>query len=359
MKFSCSSGTISVTTSAMTDLTTFLKQRPTPYSGIAVIADKTVFNLYGKELMELLKGLKLPAFESIIEPGESSKSLSTVESCWNAMRDHGLDRSSLVIGFGGGVVTDIAGFAASSYMRGIDLVHIPTSLLAMADASIGGKNGVNLTSGKNIVGSIYQPRQVIISLDYLTTLPTKELSAGLAEVIKCGVIGDPSLFEYLEQNIADILCLDKEKLTSIVQSTATFKASIVNSDEKEKNLRAILNYGHTFGHAIESASNYAITHGEAVSIGMCCAANASHLLGMVDAAFIKRQNAICLKAGLPTVLPASLDNDKLIDLMYGDKKATKGKISLILVEGLGKVKQVDSVKTDIIREAFQAARQAP
>jgi 3-dehydroquinate synthase len=358
MEFPSSAGIVMMTPSAQKDLTSFFKQGVGSYTSILVLSDRNVFALHGKEMVGNFRRAGLSTFEYLTEPGEQFKTLETAEKCWQAMHEHGMDRSSLIIGFGGGVVTDVAGFVASCYMRGIDVMHVPTTLLAMVDAAIGGKTGVNLASGKNLVGTFYQPKQILISLDYLTTLPTKELSAGLAEVIKVGVIGDPILFEFLEQNIADILCLDKEKLATIVQSASSFKAKIVDEDEKEKGRRGILNYGHTFGHAIETATEYrAYLHGEAISIGMCCAAHTGRLMGFVDDAFVKRQNRLCQKAGLPTLLPASIDSDRLIELMQRDKKTTAGKIKFILPKGLGQVVQTIDVPTATLRKALDAARE--
>jgi 3-dehydroquinate synthase len=316
------------------------------YSSCAIISDDNVYPIYGKSLANLTR---IPVTEVIFPAGEQSKSVHTMESCWRKMSQHNLDRQSIVIGLGGGVVTDIAGFVAATYMRGVDLIQIPTTLLGMVDAAIGGKTGIDLPEGKNLVGSLYQPRQIFISLPLLSTLPKREMISGLAEVIKYGVIGDPELFEYLEAHIDQILNKDSEALHFIIERSCRMKADVVAQDESERGLRAILNFGHTFGHALETLTHYStFTHGEAVAIGMCCATRMSIKMGLCDPGLLNRLENLCTKAGLPTKLPQNIDCNQFIEAMTHDKKAQSRKINLILVQKLGKVDRFNDIEKDSI-----------
>jgi 3-dehydroquinate synthase len=326
------------------------------YTKCIIISDQTVYPLFEKPLKEILTAVQLPFACSLISPGETSKTLGEAETCWGQMHLEGLDRHSLVIGLGGGVVTDLAGFIASCYMRGIDAVYIPTTLLGMVDAAIGGKTGVNLPNGKNLIGTITHPRQILISLSTLKTLDPREISAGLAEVIKYGIIGKPELFLFLERHIDDMLQLKWESVMDVVQQSCLFKTEIVKQDEREKGERSFLNFGHTFGHAIEAATYYhTYLHGEAVAIGMCCATYLSWKLGMADREFFERTENLCAKAGLPTKLP-HLPIKRLVELMKMDKKARGGKIHLILGSKIGKVVQVTDIDEDFIETVLTDLR---
>ena len=325
------------------------------YTKCLILSDQTVFPLYGEPL---INQLNLPHHYCLIPPGEQSKTLDQATYCWKEMHRHQFDRDTLVIGIGGGVVTDLAGFVASCYMRGVDTILIPTTLLGMIDAAIGGKTGVNLLSGKNMIGTFHHPKRIFIISECLQTLPPRELRSGLAEAIKYGIIQDPSLFEFLERNMQSILANHTENLQAVIQSCCAIKAKIVTEDPQEKGLRAILNYGHTFAHAIETATHYnTYLHGEAVSIGMHCAALTSQLLGLVDQTFVKRQNALCQQAGLPILLPHEISIDQLIELMHGDKKSRAGKINLIVAEKIGTVKKIANVDKLLIKDAMIAARE--
>ncbi len=313
------------------------------YSSYVVISDENVFALYGEELFDRKRALLLP-------PGEESKTLNSAELCWKAMSNLGCDRHSLVIALGGGMVTDLAGFVAGCYMRGIDVMHIPTTLLGMVDAAIGGKTAVNVPPVKNLVGVLHHPKRVWINPSFLRTLSRREFCSGLAEVIKYGVIKDPEFFTFLEEKMENILQLDEECLKKIINRSCEIKAEIVNADEREQGERAILNWGHTFAHAIEAVTHYKkYLHGEAVAIGMCLAARLSFLLGEVEEKFIQKQVEICQKAELPTSLP-DIPADQLIALMRRDKKSSFGKFSLIVAKKIGKVVRVTDVDQLLIEK---------
>jgi 3-dehydroquinate synthase len=325
---------------------------PQTYSSCVVISDQTIDSLYGLSLQKKLKKLEIPLHQIIIPNGESSKTLAFATQCWNDMHRFGLDRQSLVIGFGGGVITDIAGFVAGCYMRGIDAVYIPTTLMGMVDAAIGGKNGVNLSSGKNLVGVIHHPRQILIGPHYLKTSSIRELRSGIAEVIKYGIVQDPQLLGYLEKNMVQILQLEIDSLRQIIQRSCAIKANIVEQDAKEHNIRSILNWGHTFAHAIETLTNYEkYLHGEAVSIGMNCAAHVSYTMGFTSQDFVDYQLLICQCAGLPTTMP-DISLDDLIEQMSKDKKNTSAKISLIIAKEIGKVVRVNDVDKKLLKKAL-------
>ena len=339
----------------LSGLSDYLTKSKGNYTRCALISDTNVFPRFGQQVQSLIEGQGIPLHPILIEPGEIHKSLESAALCWQDMHKAGLDRNSLVVGLGGGVITDLAGFTASCYMRGIDVIHVPTTLLAMVDSSIGGKNGINLVQGKNLVGTLHHPRLVVIAPHFLADLPLRELSSGLAEIIKAGVIRDAELFEFLERYMGEILAKDPEKLKTIIAKACKIKTEIIRIDEKEQNLRSILNYGHTFGHAIETATDYALmTHGEAVAIGMSCAAKVSRLLNYVDDEFVKRQDALCRLAGLPIDLPKQISIDLLVELMRMDKKAVEGKIALIVPRSLGKVDKITDVDPALIKQALRA-----
>lgn len=341
-------------TSSWDTLKQFLKEQS--FSNIQVISDHMAFSLHGEPLMQFLDD----AGQTLVAPmlfsaGEPFKTLATAETCWTHMHAAGVDHRSLVIALGGGVVTDLGGFVASCYMRGIALVHIPTTLMGMVDSAIGGKTAVNLPTGKNLIGTLYYPKLILIDLNYLKTLPQREFRSGLAEVIKYGVILDAALFDYLEKHIEEIS--RPEHLQYIVDRSSAIKAYIVEQDEKKKGIRAILNFGHTFAHAIETATNYATyLHGEAVAIGMCCAAHASQELGFVDQSFVKRLQDLCKRAHLPTHLPSHINVDELIARMSGDKKAADGKIALVISHKIGNADLVNEVNSQIVKKVLHACR---
>jgi 3-dehydroquinate synthase len=331
---------------------------PELLTGVAVdsvsllISDELVFSLYGEEVLGILRGAGYNVEAAVIKGGESCKSMTTLEWLYEQMITHGLDRSSTVFALGGGVVGDLAGFAAASFMRGIGYIQIPTSLLAQVDSSVGGKTGVNLPLGKNLVGAFYQPGLVLADVNLLNTLAEKEYKTGLAEVIKYGVIWDGAFFDFLETNAEKIKDRNMECLTHIVQRCCEIKAEIVSQDEKEAGLRALLNLGHTFGHAFETLTAYAkFTHGEAVAIGTVCAARLAEKQGMMSAPDAGRIIDLINDYGLP-VDYGDLVADDIIERMRMDKKSTAGKIKLVLPVGIGKSEITASITDEQIRSVL-------
>jgi 3-dehydroquinate synthase len=268
--------------------------------------------------------------------GEQHKTLQTAAWVLDALVANKMNRDATVLALGGGVVGDVAGFAASCYQRGVGYVQMPTTLLAQVDSSVGGKTGVNHSGGKNLIGAFYQPQAVIADTDALGTLPDREFKSGLAEVIKHGVVWDPMFFTWLEKRIPRLLARDTEALTYAIGRSCEIKATVVGRDEREHNLRAILNFGHTFGHAIETATSYEkYLHGEAVALGMIIAADLSCRLGMIDAAVKERLRDLLAQAGLPTEAPR-IGAARAYELMQMDKKVLGGAIRLVLLERLGR-----------------------
>lgn len=306
----------------------------------AVITDSNVKGLYGKKLVDGLKDEGLTAYLLDFPASEESKNLKTVEYLVKKLVDEGLDRRSAILALGGGIVGDVAGFVAAIYMRGISYVQIPTSLLAQVDSSIGGKTAVDLREGKNLIGSFYQPERVYMDPTVLSTLPERELKNGLVEIIKYGVIYDSELFEYLEDNVKEINELDMKRLTKIILKSCQIKAEIVQKDEMEVNLRSILNYGHTLGHAIEKCGEYkGRLHGEAVSIGMNFAGNLAVKMVFWRREDLERQNKLLESFGLP--LRSEFKPRELFDAMYHDKKAEGGEIMFVLPERIGEMASID------------------
>ena len=301
---------------------------------LLIVTNTTVARLYLGKLTEGLAGRKVA--ECILPDGEQHKTLQTAGWVFDALVAKKMNRDAAVLALGGGVVGDIAGFAAACYQRGIGYVQIPTTLLAQVDSSVGGKTGVNHPGGKNLIGAFYQPLGVIADTDTLATLPDRELRAGLAEVIKYGCVWDPLLFDWLDHHMSKLLARDVDALTYAIARSCEIKATVVAKDEREQNLRAILNFGHTFGHAIEAATAYeTYLHGEAVSLGMVIAADFSHRLGLIDAAIRDRVRDILEKAGLPTKAPR-VGAGRMLELMQMDKKVLAGAVRLVLLEKLGR-----------------------
>ncbi len=325
-----------------------------PGSALLVVSNTTVAPLY---LAQLLLGLgERQAATCILPDGEAHKTLKTAGAVFDALVQHKMHRDATVVALGGGVVGDIAGFAAACYQRGIALFQVPTTLLAQVDSSVGGKTGVNHPGGKNLIGAFHQPIAVAADTDTLASLPARELRAGLAEVIKYGCIWDESLFEWLEGNVAQILARDPDALTRAIARSCEIKALIVAQDEREQGLRAILNFGHTFGHAIEAATGYQrYLHGEAVALGMLLAAEFSHRLGMTGEDVPRRVRALLATAGLPTE-PPRIGAERAWELMQMDKKVLAGSLRLVLLERPGKAAIVGRYPQDalgqLLREQF-------
>ena len=320
-----------------------------------IITDANVDDLYTEPVADSLVELGAEVDILSVEAGEQSKAPEVAAELWEQMLDQGADRKSVVVALGGGVVGDLAGFVAATFARGLRFVQVPTTLLAQVDSSVGGKVGVNLPGGKNMVGAFWQPRGVVIDVDVLDTLPQREYRAGLAEVVKYGVIQDAEFFAFLEANVEPINSRDHAVLTSIIERCCRLKADVVEQDEREETgLRAILNYGHTFGHAFEAATGYEeLLHGEGVAIGMMCAARLAQRLGRVDAAFVERQRALLQAFGLPLTVP-DVASDELIELMYRDKKVDRGKLRFVLPSRMGHVEFVSGIATGDIVAALAA-----
>jgi 3-dehydroquinate synthase len=305
-----------------------------PGRDLLVVTNSTVARLYLEKLMDGLGGRRVA--ECILPDGEQHKTLQTAGWVFDALVAKKMNRDAVVLALGGGVVGDIAGFAAACYQRGVGYAQIPTTLLAQVDSSVGGKTGVNHAGGKNLIGAFYQPLCVITDTDTLATLPDRELSAGLSEVIKYGCVWDPLLFDWLGQNMHKLLARDADALTYAIARSCEIKATVVAKDEREHNLRAILNFGHTFGHAIEAATAYeTFLHGEAVGLGMLMAADLSRRLGLIDAAIKDRVRDILTRANLPTEAPR-IGAAKALELMQMDKKVLAGTVRLVLIEKLGR-----------------------
>jgi 3-dehydroquinate synthase len=305
----------------------------------AVISDAKVAPRYGPAAE---KSLKEAGFESVlikVPSGEPAKSLKVVQSCYERLAAHRFERKSFIVALGGGVVGDLAGFVAATYLRGVPFVQVPTTLLAQVDSSVGGKVGVNLQAGKNLVGAFHQPRLVVCDLDTLDTLPMREFRAGLAEVIKYGIIYDAKLFGRVESEMDSLLKRDRNLLAQVIARCCEIKAEIVGKDETESGLRSILNFGHTIGHALEAVSRYGkYLHGEAISIGQIKAAELSSALLGFPREEVERIRALFEKAGLPTELKASATlRKKLFEAMKVDKKVSGGQLKFVLARRIGEV----------------------
>ncbi|MEO6281219.1 3-dehydroquinate synthase [Roseateles sp.] len=308
-----------------------------PKAAVAVIvSNETVAPLYADRLRDRLLGVYARVDVVVLPDGEQHKNWDSLNRICDHLLSQALDRKTVLFALGGGVIGDMTGFAAAIYMRGVPFVQVPTTLLAQVDSSVGGKTAINHPLGKNMLGAFYQPERVIADLDTLDTLPDRELRAGLAEVIKYGPIADASFLCWIEDNLDALLARDKAVLGYAVRRSCAIKADVVGQDEKEQGLRAILNFGHTIGHAIESGLGYgAWLHGEAVACGMVLAADLSQRMGLVPRAFVDRLRTLIERAGLP-VQPPKLGAERYLQLMRVDKKAEAGAIRFVLIESLGR-----------------------
>ena len=321
----------------------------------AVITDS---NVGGEFSRAALKSLSASGFEPVlitVPAGEKSKRIAVVEKCYDQLAAHRLERKSFIVALGGGVVGDLAGFVAATYLRGIPFVQVPTTLLAQVDSSVGGKTGVNLAAGKNLVGSFYQPRLVLCDWDTLKTLPEREYISGLAEVIKYGIIYDEILFAQLERNLSKLLGRDPAMLGSVVARCCEIKADVVGQDETESGLRAILNFGHTIGHAIENSSGYGkFLHGEAISIGQVAAAKLSREVLGLPSGEVQRIEKIFARAGLPVEIKLNVrGRKKLFAAMSLDKKVAGGEIKFVLAKKIGKVVWGQKVPPELIEAIWR------
>ncbi|MCR4431373.1 MAG: 3-dehydroquinate synthase [Tepidanaerobacteraceae bacterium] len=329
----------------------YIIKRQFSWKKIMIITDSNVSKLYAGRVAASLENAGLQAFVEEIPAGESSKSLARAEELYNAALDCRLDRNSAIMALGGGVVGDLAGFIAATYMRGIACIQVPTTLLAQVDSSVGGKVAVNLQRAKNIVGAFYQPSLVVIDSSVLSSLPDREFREGLAEVIKYGVIKDAGFFRWLEEN-ASRLRLSSSDLVYAIKRSCEIKAGVVSQDETEQGIRRILNYGHTVGHALETIFGYGtLLHGEAVALGMVFEARIALLRGIIDERTFLRIEGM-VRSAVPVVMPYEPDRDRLIEIMSLDKKNLNEKIVFILPETLGRVGVYTDVTKEEILQAF-------
>ena len=309
---------------------------------ICIVSNETIAPLYLDTLLTAL-GDDYQIDTIILPDGEAHKTTATLGLIYDRLLEKKHNRTTTLIALGGGVVGDITGFAAASYQRGVNFIQIPTTLLSQVDSSVGGKTGVNHPLGKNMIGAFYQPQAVFIDTQVLKTLPPREVSAGIAEIIKYGLIIDAEFYQWLEGNMAELYALEPKIVTHAIARSCECKAYVVGQDEKEKGLRAILNFGHTFGHAIEAHQGYGQwLHGEAVATGMAIAAALSVRLGDIEASELKRLRAILLAAHLPISTPKNMTADDFFEKMAIDKKVSDGKLRFVLLESIGKAEIVES-----------------
>lgn len=320
---------------------------------VFIISNEVVAPLYLDRLKQALSDKVVHVH--ILPDGEATKSLERFSAVMDAMLEIPCDRSATVIALGGGVVGDLAGFAAACYQRGVPFIQVPTTLLSQVDSSVGGKTGINHALGKNMIGAFYQPQRVVIDTATLATLPPRELSAGLAEVIKYGLINDAGFFAWLEDNMDAVKSLQPEAIDEVISRSCANKASVVERDERESGLRALLNLGHTFGHAIETAAGYGQwLHGEAVGTGMVMAAHLSRALGWLEDSDVDRATALIRRAGLPWEPFDGIPAERMRALMQADKKVQAGELRLILLRRIGQADIVDGVEESLLMETIRA-----
>lgn len=322
-------------------------------SRYAVIADEYVASLYGSTLMQSLEGAGVEAEMVTFPRGEASKNLTVFAELCSKLAQMGLDRSSGIIALGGGVTGDLAGFVAASYMRGIPFVQVPTTLLSQVDSSVGGKTGVDIAEGKNLVGAFYQPKAVYIDTAVLSTLPLDEYLGGVAEVIKYGVIWDFDFYCFLERNLDAILALQPDIVQEMVTLCCKTKADVVAKDEQESDLRRILNFGHTIGHAVEAASDFTLIHGHAVAIGMVAALRLAVSSGLCKRKEAGRVATLIHAFGLPTEIPEDMDRERIKNYIKTDKKSIAGSVFYVLPTTIGKVLITNEVSEKQVDEVLQ------
>ena len=326
----------------------------TPNRKILLITDQHLEDLYGNKVRSLLKDYSVASFT--VKPGENSKTLNQVDEIITFAIKNGLDRSSVVIALGGGMVGDLAGFVSAIYMRGIDFIQCPTTILAH-DSSIGGKVGVNHSLGKNMIGAFHQPKLVIYDTALLKSLPKSEVKSGLAEVIKHGLIKDKDFVDWLSTYSEELLQLNPEYLNQALYIGSKIKADVVYQDEKELGIRAILNFGHTFGHVVEAISNYQYSHGEGVAIGMVYATKVANRLGMVTDDLVKQYIYLLKKFGLPTSIPKHYSANEMLAIMVRDKKFKQNQVRMILPTAVGSVEIVEGINKEILLEVMEEIKE--
>ncbi len=323
---------------------------------VLLVSNPVIFKHYGPRAIAALQTAGFEVAHVLLPPGERYKTPSILQKIYDAALVHRCERSSTFVALGGGVIGDMTGFAAATWLRGVNVVQVPTSLLAMVDAAIGGKTGVNHPQGKNLIGAFHQPRLVLIDPQVLKTLPPREFRAGMAEVIKYGIIWDAQLFALLEAapRLDSLRYLSADLLQEILVRSAQAKAHVVSKDEKEAGLREILNYGHTIGHAVESLTGYkVVNHGEAVGIGMVAAGNIAVALGLWTQVECDRQLALIKKTGLPTQLPNGMDLGAIVAALQTDKKVKAGQVRFVLPTQIGAVQVTDQVPAAVIHQVLQ------
>lgn len=339
------------------DLTQSLAESSVVARVAVVVTNVVVAKLHLNRALDSLKSSFQEVHVVELPDGEAHKTWDSLNQIFTSLLTWECDRKTVMFALGGGVVGDLTGFAAATFMRGVPFIQLPTTLLAQVDSSVGGKTAINHPLGKNMIGAFYQPRLVVCDLNTLETLPIRELRAGLAEVIKYGPIADIEFMEWLEGSLDKVLAKESSALAHVVQRSCEIKAWVVSQDEKETGLRAILNFGHTFGHAIEAGMGYGVwLHGEGVAAGMVMAAELSRRLGLVDAAFVERLTELIARAGLPTkgpVLDAADNAGRYLELMRIDKKSEGGEIRFVLIDGPGKA-VVRAAPDALVREVIDA-----
>lgn len=322
---------------------------------VCIVTNNTVAPLYLDVLQKSLQGYQIDI--CVLPDGESHKNLETLNLIFDKLLSAKHNRTTTLVALGGGVVGDMTGFAAACYQRGVDFIQIPTTLLSMVDSSVGGKTGVNHPLGKNMIGAFYQPQSVVADMSLLRTLPPRELSAGIAEIIKYGLIGDYPFFVWLEENMDGLMNSDMDLLAYAVHRSCENKAAVVAQDEREGGLRAILNFGHTFGHAIETAQGYGNwLHGEAVGAGMAMAADLSWRRGSISQDDLQRIFRLLERAKLPVKAPADMTPAQFVELMGVDKKVLDGRLRLVLLESMGKAITTSDIDTDLLLQTFEASK---
>lgn len=324
---------------------------------VMVVTNETIAPLYLERLLESLPGDA--KVDSVILPdGEAHKDLETLNLIFDQLLAKEHNRKTTLVALGGGVVGDMCGFAAACYQRGVDFIQVPTTLLSQVDSSVGGKTGVNHPLGKNMIGAFYQPNAVIIDIDTLTSLPEREVAAGMAEVIKYGLIYDADFYHWIQQNISELMALESDRITQAILRSCECKAEVVAQDEKEGGIRAILNLGHTFGHAIEAHQGYGNwLHGEAVGTGMLMAADLGYRLGKLSATDLEPLRDLLAKARLPLYAPEDMNEEDFLSRMRVDKKVLDGRIRLVLLESIGQAYVTSDTPEDLLRQTLAAGKQ--
>lgn len=324
---------------------------------VAIVSNTTVAPLYMPTLVKTLEGAGVNVIQIILPDGEAYKNTVTLNLIYDALLKHRCERSTTLIALGGGVIGDLTGYAAATYLRGVPFIQIPTTLLSQVDSSVGGKTGINHPLGKNMIGAFYQPKVVLADINTLQTLPPREYSAGVAEVIKYGLIRDLDFFEWLERSMPQLMALDEQVVSYAIYRSCQNKAEVVAVDEHEAGERALLNLGHTFGHAIENAMGYGVwLHGEAVAAGTILAADLSHRLGWLSQQDVTRISAIFQSANLPLTSP-KLSPEKYLALMQLDKKVSDGQIRLVLQQGIGKAVMTADYDKALLNQTLEAIAQ--